>query len=226
MNSATSGFVRFGDAAACDWRPRWGRRLEQLPHLRSPLVERVRRGANRRPTTSVQRSGTTLCFGDAALDAHHLERLAVLEPVDVTTSASCAARRASTAAARWIALRPIHGRAAWAAPDEPRLEHDHPWQPASTHPSVGSSNTAKSPARRSGRASNTCRSPLNSSAHLLALVERERHVVAWRRRIGVSPSASRSSTARPPFMSADPSPCSTSPVATGISLPFAGTVSR
>ena len=35
-------------------------------------------------------------------------------PSTATVSASCAARRASTSAARWIAFSPIHGRAEWA----------------------------------------------------------------------------------------------------------------
>ncbi len=79
-------------------------------------------------------------------------------------SVSCSARRASTSDAVWMALLPIHGRAACArSPSNPAFATSTPWQPASTHPSVGSSNTAKSAASSSGCSRITMPSPLNSS---------------------------------------------------------------
>ncbi len=86
-------------------------------------------------------------------------------PSTTTVSDSCAASRPSTSVARWIALRPIHGRAVWArSPSKRASKTITPWQPASTQPSVGSSSTAKSPASRSGCSAKIRRRPLNSSA--------------------------------------------------------------
>ena len=149
---------------------------------------------------------------------HHLERLAVLEAVDVD-DVGLVARRAgpapptpggsrcapSTAARCGRARRRTAPRARARPGTRPRPSRR--WARAAPR-------SRRRAARRAPRT--RCRSPLNSSAHLLALVERERDVVAGAtrdRRAAARRGAS--STARPPFMSADPSPCSTSPSTRG-----------
>ena len=110
-------------------------------------------GAKRRLTVMVQRSGTTLCLPCTPPSMpHDLERLAELQPVDVDGVGLVLGETARARRTReWMALLPIHGRAACArSPSNPALATSTPWQPASTQPSVGSSSTAKSAASSSG----------------------------------------------------------------------------
>ncbi len=122
-------------------------------------------GAKRRLTVIVQRSGTTLCLPCTPPsmpttwnDSRNCS------PSTSTVSVSCSAMRASTSDAEWMALLPIHGRAACArSPSKPALATSTPWHPASTQPSVGSSRIAKSAASSSGCSRITMPSPLNWS---------------------------------------------------------------
>ena len=164
--SATSGLVRFGGAAACAWRISTSSAPSSSARTCASASSGEYFGANRRLTMIVQRSGTTLCLsGIPPSMPTTWSASRYSSPSTSTRRSRWAARRASTSEARWMALRPIHGRAAWArSPSNPARATSTPWHPASTHPSVGSSSTAKSAASSSGRAANTCRSPLNSSA--------------------------------------------------------------
>ena len=63
-----------------------------------------------------------------------------------------APRGSSSGASRWMALRPVNGRAVWArSPPSAMRTRMVPWQPASTSAPVGSPSTAASPASSSGR---------------------------------------------------------------------------
>ena len=98
-----------------------------------------------------------------------------------------------------------------------------PWQPASTTAEVGSPSTAASAASRSGLGRLDLEQARVALLDLLAGVPDIGHV---ERRVPTTVRASSSMTARPPFMSAAPSPEHRSPSRTARSLPFGGTVSR
>ena len=165
ISSATSG---------CDQVRRRGRRRVQTStssasaQQRVDLVDRVVERTRRRVAAvddDLAAVGHDV-VGDPALDAHDLERLAVRRGRRRRRSRPrSAAMRPSSGAARWIAFAPIHGRAECArAPSNVARTWIVPWQPASTHPPVGSSRIARSPATSSGRSANRRRSPLCSSA--------------------------------------------------------------
>ena len=139
-----------------------------------------------------------------------LERLAVLEAVDDHRVATRARRRVpSTSAARWIALR-AHPRArgVGALTVEARLEHEHALA-AGLDPRVGGLEQHREVAvEELGLLVEDRAEPVEPVGDFFALVERERDVVAGTLGMGVSSSARRSSTASPPFMSAEPRPCS------------------
>ena len=163
-------------------------------------------------------SGTTL-LATPPLDPHDLERLAVLETVDVDRARlERGAIAASSGAARWIALTPIHGRAVWArAPANVAADVNRALAPASTHPLVGSSRIAKSPATQLGVARRTGGAG-RCARRRPPRLRRTRSVTSWSAGPAPRPSASCSSTASPPFMSAEPRPCSMSPSRRGLGV--------
>ena len=123
---------------------------------------------------------------DAALDPDDLERLAVLEAVDhhhVGLVRGDAGQHLGGTVDR-VAAHPRPGGVG-ALAVELCLEHDHALAPASTHASVGSSSTAKSPSSSVGLLLEDPAQAVEPVGDLLALVEGERHVVAGTLRIGV-----------------------------------------
>ena len=122
-----------------------------------------------------------------------------------------------------MALRPIHGRAVWArAPARVTSRRIVPWQPASID-AAGRLAEDGGVAGDAGRAARRTAGRARCARPRPPRTRRRRR--SRRRRARRRSSASSSSTATPPFMSAAPSPHSTSPSMRARSLPLAGTVS-
>ena len=86
-------------------------------------------------------------------------------------------RGAGASPRRWMALRPIHGRAVWArCPRRVTSIRSVPWHPASSSPPVGSPRMATSPASRSGRSRDEVGEAVVLGRDLLARVEDVGHV--------------------------------------------------
>ena len=75
--------------------------------------------------------------GHAALDPDRLQRLAVLAAVEHRAPPLVAVEPLSTRPRRWMALRPIHGRAVWARSPRSTIAHPHRALAAGLDPAVG-----------------------------------------------------------------------------------------
>ena len=136
----------------------------------------VRSGAKRRLRVTVARSGTTLpATPPDTSTAWSASRYS--QPWMTGRRSSNPSTRRRSAPRRWMALRPIHGRAVWArCPRRVISMRSVPWQPASSSPPVGSPRMATSPASRSGRSRTQVGEAVVLGGHLLPRVEDVGHV--------------------------------------------------